>query len=95
MARDYIYVVYGPSAEWGDGVRVLGFASCKQAALDLLRAERANEREYGPRSWRSVQECGGLDRVHVSEWTRSDPEAAFRYSLAGADGLVDYLNALL
>jgi hypothetical protein len=61
--RRYVYVVWGPSPEWGDGVGVLAYATSLRGARAILRQEREEEREYGPRSWRSVDECGAIEKI--------------------------------
>jgi hypothetical protein len=68
MAKNrVIYVVWGPSPEWGDGVGVLGYARTKRDARVILQEARAEEREYGPRSWRTLRECGAIDPVPAAE----------------------------
>jgi hypothetical protein len=49
-----IYVVWGPSPEWGDGVGVIGYALTKEDAQAILEDAAEEEREYGPRSWRTL-----------------------------------------
>ncbi len=80
MKKDrYVYVVWGPSSEWGDGVGVLGYSTSLRGAQAILRQERADEREYGPRSWRSVDECGAIERVPAVSlgWAGGEPLRAF------------------
>lgn len=77
--KDYVYVVWGPSPEWGDGVGVLGYSTSVEGAREILRQEREYEREYGPRSWRTVEECGAIDMVPAAElgWLGDEPLPAF------------------
>lgn len=77
--RAYVYVVWGPSPQWGDGVGVLGYSTSLRGARAILRQERADEQEYGPRSWRSVEECGAIERVPAAElgWLGDEPLIAF------------------
>jgi len=73
MRNRNVYVVWGPSPEWGDGVGVIGYATSKAWALAILREAEQEEKEYGPRSWRSIRECGGIEVVDAFElgWDRS------------------------
>ena len=77
--KPVVYVVWGPSPEWGDGVGVLGYATSIRDARAILRQEREDEREYGPRSWRSVDECGAIEPVQPEElgWDGSEPLQQF------------------
>jgi len=46
-----VYVVWGPDAQWGDGVGVKGyFASASQARSYIASEKRDLRSEYGPRS---------------------------------------------
>ena len=79
MEKRFVYVVWGPSPEWGDGVGVIGYARTMREAKAILRREREDEREYGPRSWRSVDECGAIERVPAQDlgWLGDEPLYAF------------------
>jgi hypothetical protein len=79
MRKRYVYVVWGPSAEWGDGVGVLGYATSLRGAQAILRQEREEEREYGPRSWLTVDECGAIEKVEARDlgWDGTQPLTAF------------------
>jgi DNA-binding PucR family transcriptional regulator len=58
-----VYVIWGPDATWGDGVGVIGYALSLRDAKACLRDEQRTEREYGPASWRSVNDCGDIEEV--------------------------------
>jgi hypothetical protein len=75
MRERYVYVVWGPSAEWADGVGVLGYARTLREAKAILRQEREEEREYGPRSWRTIRDCGAIERIPARElgWLGAEP----------------------
>jgi len=75
MKTRFVYVVWGPSPEWGDGVGVLGYSTSLRGAQAILRWEREDEREYGPRSWRSIKDCGTIERVPAQDlgWLGDEP----------------------
>jgi hypothetical protein len=87
MKHAIVYVVWGPSAEWGDGVGVIGYALTEQDAQGILEHEAAEEVEYGPRSWRSIEDCGTVEPVPAEDlgWDGEEDLAAF----------VERLNAAL
>jgi hypothetical protein len=87
MKKAMVYIVWGPSPEWGDGVGVLGYARTMQEAKAILRQEQEDEEKYGPRSWRSVKDCGAIERVPAEElgWLGDVPLHLF----------IDELNSLL
>jgi hypothetical protein len=89
--QEYVYVVYGPSAEWADGVGVLGYAANEEDALDLLEWEKEEEEEYGPRSWRTIEDCGDFEPLPVEEFLE-DAKAREAYDKGGLASLVEYLN---
>lgn len=95
MKAEYVYVVLGPSPEWGDGQGVIGYAATPEQAEELLRQEAEDELEYGPRSWRSVHDCGDVEAVPVEEFIRADVRAEEAYRSGGLEGLLEYLNGLL
>jgi hypothetical protein len=76
---NYVYVVWGPDPQLGDGVGVLGYATSLRKAQAILRWEREYEREYGPRSWLSVKDCGVIERVPAEElgWLGDEPLYVF------------------
>jgi alpha-L-arabinofuranosidase len=62
-----VYVVWGPSPEWGDGVGPIGYATSKREARMILAQERRDEAEYGPRSWRTLRESAAIEPVPAAE----------------------------
>lgn len=91
-----IYIVWGPSAEWGDGQGVIGYASSKEDAQAILEQEKQDEKEYGPRSWRTVDDAGDIEEIPVEEFLKHVNEKARRvFKERGINGLVEYLNESL
>lgn len=87
----FIYVVWGPSPEWGDGQGVIGYAAFYADAVRILEEEIAYEKQYGPRSWRTIEEVGGIEKVPLEEFLV--PSRARKvFQEKGIEGLVDYLN---
>jgi hypothetical protein len=74
-----IYIVWGPSPEWGDGVGVIGYAQSLRQAKNILSEERRLEKEYGSRSWRSIDDCGYIEPVPADElgWDGEEPIEKF------------------
>jgi hypothetical protein len=56
--RYRVWVVWGPTSEWGNGVGPLGYFRTKKEAESYLSYLKRKENEEGMWSWRSVFECG-------------------------------------
>jgi hypothetical protein len=84
--RYRIWVVYGPTSEWGDGVGPLAYFRSKRDAKRYLAELKKQEEEFGQWSWRSVEECG-----HIEEWDARELE--FCPAEKSLDEFVDEMNS--
>jgi hypothetical protein len=87
-----VYAVYGPSSEWADGQGLYGYAATPADAEAWLQDMRAEEAEYGPASWRTVDEVGAIVAVPLAEIFDADPALRDIFEAEGLDALVDALN---
>jgi len=87
-----IYAIWGPTAEWGDGRGVVGYATTRREAEAMIREKIEDAREYGPHSWygsggtkRNDYNIVPVDPADIPEEMRGWP----------VDVIVDELNRML
>jgi hypothetical protein len=56
-----VWIVWGPTSEWGEGSGPLSYFKTKREAEWYLAELKRREKEEGRWSWRSVFECGCID----------------------------------
>ena len=86
--RYRVYVVHGPSSEWGEGVGALGYFKSRKEAERCLAELKRREKEEGKWSWRSVEECG-----HIQVWDAR--ELGFDERQQTIDEFLDEMNSLV
>ena len=64
--RRSVYIVWGPSPEWGDGMGVVGYETSLRKAQAIIKWLLEEEENYGPRSWVSAR-YSYIERVHPAE----------------------------